>query len=201
MTTMEIEFRRTGERRYGVTVRRDSLPPLEIGSIGYDPFMPHDLAHLIVESELGLTHGIFGFIAAGGDAGGSPHLAPGENRRAAARRRAKASRRDEKMMRKGARSDGDASERAAYVCGYEWLRRSKDPERRKRAAEMADGVRITLGNMDTRERSAYSEEALARVCARMDELSARWARLDVGDSLLLEWIVSRSGRHTLLLRA
>jgi len=188
---MHVEFRRTGERRYGVTVRREPLPPVEIGSIGYDPSMPHDLAHLIVESELGLAHGIFGFIAEGGDSGGSPHLAPGEDRRAAARRRSKASRRDEKLMRKGARSDGDASERAAYVCGYEWLRRSKDPERRKRAAAMADGVRITLENMDARERSAYTEEALARVCARMDELSARWARLGVGDSLVVEWAVRR----------
>lgn len=30
---------------------------------GYDPLMPHDLLHLIVESELGLTRGIFGQLA------------------------------------------------------------------------------------------------------------------------------------------
>lgn len=194
MKRMEIQFRRTGERRYAITVHRDPLPPAELGSIGFDPLMPHDLLHLIVESELGLAHGIFGFLADGGDARGPDQLQPGENRRAAARRRAKAARRDDKMLRRGARADGDASERAAYVCGYEWARRSKDPARRTRAAEQADGVRLTLAKMDPRERALYSEEAVTRVCARMDELSARWARLAVGESFSVEWTVRRRPR-------
>jgi hypothetical protein len=52
---MEVKFRRTGERRYALTIHRENLPPLEFGGPGYDPLMPHDLQHLIVESELGST--------------------------------------------------------------------------------------------------------------------------------------------------
>jgi len=52
---------------------------------------------------------------------------------------------------------------------------------------MADGVRVTLDGMSDEERRAYSEERLARVCARMDELGAAWSRLAVGESLSVEW--------------
>jgi len=54
-----------------------------------------------------------GVYAAGGDAGGEPHLVAGEKPRAAARRRHKASRRDRGLLRRGGRDDGDRSERAA----------------------------------------------------------------------------------------
>jgi|SRR6185312_3894794 len=87
----------------------------------------------------------------------------------------------------GFSADGDRSERAAYVCVYEWLRRSRDAERRARAADMADGVRVTLDGMSDEERRAYSEERLARVCVRMDELGGAWSRLSVGESLSVEW--------------
>lgn len=33
---------------------------------GYHPLLPHDVAHFIVENQLGLTGGVFGQIAAGG---------------------------------------------------------------------------------------------------------------------------------------
>ncbi|HEX6837082.1 MAG TPA: hypothetical protein VF334_10945 [Polyangia bacterium] len=193
---MNVEFRRTGERRYTVIAHRRGRPPVEIGGPGFDAIMPHDLVHFIVESELGLEHGIFGFIAAGGDAGGSPHLVAGESARAAARRRNKAARRDRTMLRRGERDDGDRSERAGYVCMYEWHRRSRDPARRARAAEMADGVRVTLDGMRDDERRAFGAERIAAVCARMDELSARWSRLAIGESFLVEWTVRRNPRTT-----
>lgn len=193
---MRIEFRRTGERQYRLAIHREGLPILELQAPGHDLAMPHDLVHLIVESELGLEHGIFGFYAAGGDAGGSPHLAAGEKPRDAARRRHKAARRDRGLLRRGGRDDGDRSERAAYVCMYEWLRRSPDPARRARAADLADGVRATLDKMPADERRLYGDERLARVCARMEELSARWSRLDVGESFTVEWTVRRNPRGT-----
>src|SRR5262245_2512399 len=120
---MQVRFRRAAERQYAVTVFRDGLAPCEIGGPGYDARMPHDLQHFIVESELGIQNGIFGFLAAGGQAGGDEH----EPGRAASRRRRKAKRRDQRMLRRGLRDGGDASERAAFVCWCEWLRRSSDP--------------------------------------------------------------------------
>jgi hypothetical protein len=183
---VEVQFRRTDKRRYAVVVLRREQSPLEFQGPGYDPLLPHDLVHLIVESELSLERGVFGFMAAGGHTGGNPHLDPGENRRQAARRRAKAARRDREMLRKGGRAEGPLSERAAFICAYIWLRRSKEPERRKRAAEIP-GAKETLGNLTEAERQAFTKEFFDRVCARMDELSAKWARLEVGQSLLVQW--------------
>ena len=175
---MEVQFRRTGERRYAVTIYRKYLPPVEMNPApGYDPMMPHDLLHLVVESELGLRHGIFGQVAAGGDAG-TFHAVPSgaENHREAARRRRRAAKRGERLLREG-RQESAQSEHATYVCLYEWLTRSADPKRRKLAAEMAP---------PTGSR-ALTEDVLARVCARLDNLSARWTNLGVGEFLTVTW--------------
>src|SRR5262245_34771896 len=119
---MKVQFRRTGERRYAITIYREGLPPAEMNPApGYDPIMPHDLMHLIVESELGLSLGVFGQIASGGNAG-TFHLVSTESahRREAARLRRRASRRGEKLRLEG-RHQAAQSERAAYICMHEWL--------------------------------------------------------------------------------
>ena len=61
---------RTAERRYSIVVLREGMDPLHMESApGFDPLMPHDLQHFIVEQELGIKLGIFGQLAAGGTAG------------------------------------------------------------------------------------------------------------------------------------
>lgn len=172
-------FRRSAARKYSTVVLREGLPPQAVGGPGYDDKMPHDLRHFIVERELGLEHGIFGFLAAGGEASGDPH----EVGRAASRRRRKAKRRDQRMMRRGALDEGDASEAAALVCWCEWLRRSGDPH----AATIAEHMASTVAEMAANAKRLYGDEALARVCACMDELSAKWSRLAIGDSFTEAW--------------
>lgn len=162
-----------------MTVLREGLPPHEFGGPGYDDKMPHDLQHFIVERELGIECGIFGFLAAGGETGGDEH----EPGRAASRRRRKAKRRDQRMLRKGGRADGDASEAAAYICWCEWMRRSGDP----RVAKIAESAKVTLAEMAAEARRVYGDDALARVCACMDELSAKWSRLAIGESFTVAW--------------
>jgi hypothetical protein len=192
---MEVKLTRSGERWYSLTIERHDLPPLEFSGPGYDPLMPHDVQHMIVESELGLSRGVFGFLAAGGEAGGAHRLAPGEDRRTFARRRAKAGRRDRKMLRDGARDEGALSEAATYVCWYEWLRRSHVPERRARAAAMAETARSILSSMPDDTRATFTQDLFARVCARMDQLSARWARLAIGESFSVEWTARPAPRR------
>lgn len=65
---MKVAFVRKGARRYAVEVGRDRYPDLWCGSIGYDESLPHDLLHFLAEAELGLDGGIFGDLAAGGNA-------------------------------------------------------------------------------------------------------------------------------------
>jgi hypothetical protein len=185
---MEVRFRRSGERRYTVTVLRDGLPPHEFGGPGYDPKMPHDLLHFIVERELGLRQGIFGFLAAGGETRGDEH----EAGRAASRQRRKGKRRDQRMLRQGERAEAAASEHATYACWCEWLRRSGDP----RARDLAENVASTPDRMAKEARQQYGEEALARIFASMDELSARWSHLAIGESFSVPWDVASSARGT-----
>lgn len=176
---MEVEFRRTGERRYAVTIFRDGLPPHEIDGPGYDAKMPHDLQHFIVERELGIKHGIFGFLAAGGETGGDER----EPGRAASRRRRKGKRRDRRMIRRGERAYADASETATFLCWCAWLHRRGDA----RVKELAEKVASSPAGIYDEARRVYGEELVARVCACMDDLSARWSRLAIGESFTVPW--------------
>lgn len=187
-SAMEIQFRRTGERRYAVTIYRNDQPPMEMNPApGYDPLMPHDLLHFIVESELGLQQGIFGQIAIGGTAGTFFAVATaGENSRDVARLRRRAKQRGEKLLREGS-EDSAQSERATSICLYEWLARSAGSGCRKRAAEMALQAKQIRRQLPATENQALSEPVVKRICARMDELSARWSALEIGQSLTVTW--------------
>ena len=119
---MQVEFHKTGERRYGVVIRRENQPALTMNPApGFDPLMPHDMLHFLVEQELGLRRGIFGQIALGGTAG-TFHQAASEKSggRADSRLRRKTARRGEKLLKTGL-DDCAQSERATFICLYDWL--------------------------------------------------------------------------------
>jgi hypothetical protein len=193
---MKVQFHRTGARRYAITIYREGLPPVEMNPApGYDPIMPHDLMHLVVESELGLSLGVFGQVASGGHAGTfHPVATEGAPRREAAWLRRRASRRGEKLLREG-RNQAAQSERATYICWYEWLARSDDPERRKLAAQMAPQAKSIRGLQPAAEDRALTEDLLARVCSRLDDLSAQWASLDIGESFTVVWLDRNSSKR------
>ena len=122
---MIVTFKRTGSRRYSITVERLPLTNLEMDPApGYNPLVPHDLLHLVVEARLGLTRGIFGQLAAGGDAG-TFHLTSSRNNstKEFARERKRLRERGEKLLREG-RAESAQSERATYICWQRWLARS-----------------------------------------------------------------------------
>ncbi len=82
---VEVTFTKTGARRYRVAATRDKAPELVMDPApGFDSFLPHDLVHFLVECEWGIQNGIFGQLAAGGDAGtfrprsGGPAKAEGD---------------------------------------------------------------------------------------------------------------------------
>jgi hypothetical protein len=195
-SSMKVEFRRTGARRYAITIYREGLPPIEMNPApGYDPIMPHDLLHLVVESELGLSLGVFGQVASGGNAGTfHPVATAGSSSREAARLRRRASRRGENLLREG-RDQAAQSERATYICWHEWLARSDDPERRKIAAQMASQAKSIRDLQPPAESRSLTEDLIARVCARLDDLSAQWANLDIGQSFTVAWQDRNGGKR------
>jgi hypothetical protein len=184
---MKVEFRRTAQRRYAIKIRR-GYSTLEMNPApGYDPEMPHDLLHLIVESELGLRRGIFGQVAAGGHAGTFHAQTPSsQNPRETARNRRRAARRGAKLRTEG-RDEAAQSERATYICLYEWLARSAEIERRRLAGQMASTAAHIRATQPPSEARALGEPVLRRILGRLDELNAGWRVLEVGQSLVVEW--------------
>jgi hypothetical protein len=66
---VRVSFTKTAARRYSVYVERDNAPALAISSApGFDVYLPHDLLHFVAEAEFGLDGGVFGDLAAGGNA-------------------------------------------------------------------------------------------------------------------------------------
>jgi hypothetical protein len=62
---MNITFTRSGEHTYTTSALRDDGVMLEVPSYDRTSPLPHDLAHYVVERELGLNHGFWGCVAAG----------------------------------------------------------------------------------------------------------------------------------------
>ncbi len=185
---MIVVFRRTGQRRYSIEAQRPGFPALVMDPApGYDELIPHDMMHLVVECRLGLTRGVFGQLAAGGDAG-TFHLPVNHDNssRETARARSRIKVRGAKLLRLG-RDESARSERATYICWYEWLARSQSSELRKRASAMAKNAEQVSSAAGTAELRALSKEKLAEICRDLDRLSSYWSRLAIGESLAVRW--------------
>jgi hypothetical protein len=185
---MKVEFHKTGERRYAVIIRREGMADLTMNPApGFDALMPHDMLHFLVEQELGLQRGIFGQIALGGTAGTFLH-APSEtsNSRTDSRNRRKTAKRGKKLLKENS-DDCAQSERATYLCLYDWLAHSADEKLRRRAKEMNVTSESLLEQFPENERKILSPEKLAAIRRRMDDLSAQWSALEVDQSMTLEW--------------
>ena len=187
---MEIQFRRTGQRRYGVTILRSGHVALEMNPApGYDARMPHDLLHLVVEQELGLRRGIFGQIAAGGTAG-TFHRVPSDKERSreATRRRKGLVRRGAKLMRQGQHDLAD-SERATWICLREWMSRTEAQARGPSTGRRSARPDKHESYKPRSEANVLRVDQIDRICDRLDELSAEWMRLAIGEALTVRWPV------------
>jgi hypothetical protein len=80
---MPVAFEREGGRRYRSTFARGDGVRVAFQGGSYTSVggvigeLPHDMAHLIVESELGLDAGVWGTLAAGGLFAGSTKIVDG----------------------------------------------------------------------------------------------------------------------------
>jgi hypothetical protein len=183
---MKVHFIRSGERRYSVRAERGDAPALVMDPApGFDADVPHDMVHFVAEGVLGLKTGVFGQIAAGGNAGGFRIDAADGGRDAKDHRRAvrKQVAKGQKLVKDQGR-DGELSELAAFLFDVEWRRRSRPGSAAQQAAlGEAARVRQTL-SADERARLDTAEP---RVLEAFDALSRAWRALDVGQALVLEW--------------
>ena len=185
---MVVVFRRTGERRYAVDVKRPPYRDLEMDPApGYDQLMPHDLMHLVVEAELGLKQGIYGQLSSGGDAGTfRPTFTARESSREIARLRRRVKQRGAKLLQHG-RDDCAQSERATNICWQQWRARSQSSSQKTNAAAMKQQAKEVRDVAGDSELAALNQKKLNEICEHLDELSAYWSRLEVGESMAVSW--------------
>jgi hypothetical protein len=163
---MRVSFTRTGDRRYEVRIERDLATDLVMSPApGWSALAPHDLVHLVVEHRFGLRDGIFGQIAAGGNA---RTFVPTQEPRTKAW-----ARRVERRNQSRGTQIGRSEQLAAAVYPA-WLRhRGMTPDLHHARAEEA------AADLGPRE--------LAEAFADLDRLSAAWSGLAVGESLDVDW--------------
>jgi hypothetical protein len=184
---MLVTFVRTGERRYAVRAAVEGLPAMEMNPApGYDPRMPHDLQHFIVERALGIGGAIYGQLAAGGTVGTFRSMGKSSEPRAAARARRKQERRSGRLMSDHL-EDCARSERATYVCWHDWLSHSKDPALRARAQAMHATAKSILQGMPPEERALYTAEKLGEIRSQFSMRCESWSKLKVGEGFTEKW--------------
>jgi len=171
---MQVIFRRTGERRYAVVVAVPGKPIQTMSPApGFDPHIPHDLVHYVVEAELGLEVGVFGRAARG--AGTFYAAGPAIDAREQARLRRKQARRERSLRRERAHEEQlETSERLAALCDVAWRRRHG-----QRAAPTHAEPSSSISAVDTAR--------VERVVARLDRLAPLWHQLQVGGELAFTW--------------
>lgn len=173
---MEVTFTRTGERRYGVLVAAPGQAPQCINSApGYDPDIPHDLVHYLVEAELKLMRGVFGRVAAGG-AGLFAPVDDVRDHRERRRQRRRQHKREERLRREDHSGQGDMalSEYFAAICDMAWkLRHGR--VREVPAWAVPEGL------------SSDEHARMERVLARLDWAAPLWGGLPIGGSLTFTW--------------
>jgi hypothetical protein len=169
---VDVVFERTDTRHYAIEVRRRTAPVLRMNQApGFDHWFPHDLQHLVVEEQLGLTNGIYGRLARGGTASSFTTASADvpRDKRAASRQRRKLKRRDLSLAADEA-NDFARSERATYLAYYDFLAHSPNHDLRTKANDMDPAAESFLARMEDEERSALVK-AIPRIRQRAREVT------------------------------
>ncbi|TFV83459.1 hypothetical protein [Blastococcus sp. CT_GayMR16] len=166
---MKLTFRRMADRRPVETlVERDDGVAFTMRGAGGGSDLPHDLAHAVVERQLGVDDGIWGCVADGVVWRSMTHLS--------GRRPPHAAERSDRLKRERSASVQRA-ERLADLVG-----------------RLASGADVLPGEIPA---TGKPPAALAAAAAELRDVQRRWAGLTVGEIWVVEWGVvrGRSGRR------
>jgi len=168
---VRVTFRKTHRRGYAVEIARERHEDLTMNPApGYDDLLPHDLVHLLVELHWGLRDGIYGELAAGGNAG-TFRLADTRPADETSRERRRKARR---AQRSHHGADLGRSEHLAGVVHARW-------NARRHATGLPDWYANALAA------SGATEDEVESALAEAEALSARWRQVQIGDAMTLEW--------------
>ncbi len=167
---LDIVFHKGDTRRYRSILHRADGVAVELEGGSYNRLgareLPHDIAHLIVEGELGLERGLWGVLAAGG-------LFPNMTIRGG-RQKPHAARRGREIVAAAVEQLNQAEILVRAVCDL--------------AGEHTTDLRALRARTGERWWSdTASEAALARAFDRLDEAISDWAGLRAGELLRFTW--------------
>lgn len=168
-----VEFFRGERRFYRSLLHRSDGLQVEFQGGAYNtvggpaPEVPHDLAHLIVEEELGLRRGVWGVLAAGGM---FRHA-----RVVAGRRAPHARRRGRAVVEEAGEEIMQAEILTRLVCDVAAGERAPDPH----------ALRREVGERWWSD--AVTPAALDRARTRLRAAAAAWAALGPGEPLQVAW--------------
>lgn len=170
---MRIEFRKGEDRRYrsllhrpdGVDVCLDGGAYNRVG--GRAGEVPHDIAHLVVEDELGLRAGVWGVLVAGGMFGHATVVA--------GRRAPHATKRGRDVIARAGDHIMQAEILTRAVCDLSAADADADPGAIRRAV----GERWWT--------DAVTRGALDRAHTRLRDAAERWADLATDEALAASW--------------
>jgi hypothetical protein len=171
---VRVSFKRTAVRRYAVIVSVPGAPTRAADPApGYDPDIPHDLVHYVVEAELRLANGVYGRAARGAGT-----FVTTEEHDISSRQRARQQRKQYRRER-ALRSHGGRP--AAEMATSERLASLSDVVWRRKAGQRPDALRAAP------ELRPEDAESIERVVARLDVLAPLWRALPVGGELVFDW--------------
>jgi hypothetical protein len=179
---MHVTFTKLDHPGYAIHVVREPDPAacLHVAA-RFEETLPHDIAQFLVEREFRLSLGIFGQLAAGGDAG-TFWCAPAD-------RTARLAHRAHRLQVTG-RGDLGRSHRLTTVCIAAW--------------EIETGRRPPGAPWPARALHDTTDASLAQIRhagAIFDAASAQWLGLNPGESVLFEWPAALTLRRPMRLRS
>ena len=169
---MDLTFIRQSESRYVTHVLRGDGVALEVPGHDRPSPIPHDLAHYVVERELGLKGGFWGRVAAGAIFPGMKVLS--------GRQPPHASSRSDAVRRKA----GQQGTEAEVLVGVfiKLTHQELDPSHPAAQARLRGYWRPSK---PTREPPTVEEAR--RICAELRTLQEEWECLAVSESLTVSW--------------
>jgi len=177
---MNITFTRSGERTYTTFALRDDGVMLEVPSYDRTSPLPHDLAHYVVERELGLERGFWGCVAAGA-------MFPGIQVRSG-RRPPHAAARSQSVIREAGQQGTEAEVLVSVLLSimHEGLGDNWQAVR-----EMLRGA----WKPSKPSRGPLGAEDVQRVCRALREAQQRWQAFAVGQSLTVSWPLDKQSKR------
>ena len=179
---MLITVTRINTKRYATIVERDDGVRLSVPGYGFMRALPHDLAHYVVETALGLQPGFWGSVADGARFSGM-NLIDGRQKPHA----------DERAKAVGKANAAYLGEAEKLVAGFEAIVGGSLDRNQQRAE-----ARLKEASASVRHPARRIGRAdIVALCAAWRAMQSRWDDLPIHDFIGVEWrhAIRRAGRH------